>query len=86
MSCAACNALDRAAATRIAPARVCFTLCAYFGLARKVSSDGPRLLHAGHPGDFDRPIAAQFAAQRGREIGKIHYFEVSRRCTRMHAD
>ena len=62
----------RGSVTRIAAARVCFTLGAYLGLARKVSSRGPGLLHAGHAGDFDARVAVQFAAELGRQIAQAN--------------
>ena len=57
-------------ATRIAAARVCFTLGAYFGLARNVSSDGPGLLHPRHAGDFNVGIAPELAAEARGEIAE----------------
>ncbi len=65
--------MPRAASdTRMAPARVCFTLGAYFGLARNVSCPGPGLLHARDAGDLHVPIALEAAAQGVGDLAKFH--------------
>ena len=56
----------------MAPARVCFTLGAYLGLARNVSCPGPACSMPATPDDFQLPIALQAAAEGIGNFAQFH--------------